>query len=62
MGESLSGLEGQGILYIGRPLSNLAESNIFSLQRVVLATVATRVAGDHHKEGEERGPAADPAS
>ena len=39
MGEHLAGLERQGILYIGRPLSASAESNIFSLQNLVLATV-----------------------
>jgi hypothetical protein len=39
MGDSLAGLEGHGILYIGWSLSISAESNIFSLQRVILATV-----------------------
>ena len=39
LGEDLVGLERHGILYIGWPLSTLTETNIFSLQRVVLATV-----------------------
>ena len=31
VGQHLAGLEGQGVLYIGRPFSTSAKSNIFSL-------------------------------
>ena len=53
MGKHLAGLEGQGILCISRPLSTLAQSNIFSLQGIVLATVPS---GSHLQKRLETRP------